>query len=457
MFSLVWLKDVLTLNNYALYVENLADVPLGVTAFSIDSRTVQPSDCFVALPGERFDGHDFLYDCVHKGVKIFIIEKSYYRRNRKNLPPGIFFVVKNSRDALGVLARHYRKYLYSKVIAVTGSSGKTTTRELISYLLSLKYQVHSTKKNLNNDIGVPLTVLEAREGSHFMVLEMGMNHLGEIAYLSQVTHPYAAVITNVGYAHIGNLGSLYNIARAKGEIFRGMMPHYGVAFLNRNDEFYSYHKKLSPVEVVDVIPEEITIMENHGLDGYLLYYQGMSFRFRLPGKHNIANLAIALKVAEYFGVDLGQAVKAIEDFQPVSGRNEVIRTSQWTVINDAYNANPSSMRAALFMLKDIPTRRVAILGDMLELGRHSRALHEMVGEMIVTNQMADLVIFHGEESRYAFEKLKANQMLAFWFPSKQELIRSVRSLLQPGDTILVKASHGMKLQEVVEELTSEKR
>jgi len=452
MFSLVWLRDVLTLNNFALYVENLAEKPLGVTAFSLDSRTIQPSECFVAIPGERFDGHDFIYDCVHKGVKVFIVERAFYRKTRKNLPPGIFFVVKDSRKALGVLAREYRKYLYAKVIGITGSSGKTTTRELISYLLSLKYQVHSTKKNLNNDIGLPLTVLEAKEGVHFLVLEMGMNHLGEIGYLSSIVHPYASVITNIGYAHIGNLGSLYNIARAKGEIFKGMMPKYGVAFLNRNDEFYSYHKKLSPVPVEDVIPDEITIMENLGLDGYLLYYQGMSFRFRLPGRHNITNLAIALKVAEYFGVDMMQAVKTIEDFQPVSGRSEVIRTSNWTIINDAYNANPSSMRAALFLLKDLPGRRVAILGDMLELGKHSRSLHEMIGEVIVTNQVADLVILHGEESRYAFEKLKENQMLAFWFPSKQELIRSLRSLLQPGDTILVKASHGMKLEEVVEEL-----
>jgi UDP-N-acetylmuramoyl-tripeptide--D-alanyl-D-alanine ligase len=223
--------------------------------------------------------------------------------------------------------------------------------------------------------------------------------------------------------------------------------------LNRNDEFYSYHKKLSPVEVVDVIPEDITIMENKGLDGYVLYYQGMSFRYRLPGKHNLVNLAIALKVAEYFGVNIPQALKAIEDFQPVEGRTEVVRTANWTIINDAYNANPSSMRAALFLLKDIQQgRRVAILGDMLELGNHSRSLHEMIGEQIVTNQLADLVILHGEESRFIFEKLKANQMLAFWFPSKQELIRSVRSLLQPGDTVLVKASHGMHLEEVVDEL-----
>ncbi|URA10035.1 UDP-N-acetylmuramoyl-tripeptide--D-alanyl-D-alanine ligase [Thermospira aquatica] len=452
MFSLVWLKEVLTLNNFAQCIENLEEKPLGVTAFSIDSRTIQPSECFVALPGERFDGHDFIPDCVRLGVKVFIIERTYYKKHKKALLPGIFFVVKKSREALGVLAREYRKYLFSKVIAVTGSSGKTTTRELIAYLLSLKYQVHSTKKNLNNDIGLPLTVLEAKEGAHFMVLEMGMNHPGEIGYLSSIMHPYASVITNVGYAHIGNLGSLYNIARAKGEIFRGMVPKYGVAFLNRNDEFYSYHKKLSPVEVVDVIPEEVTIMENRGLEGYLLYYQGMSFRFRLPGRHNITNLAIALKVAEYFGVDIMQALHAIEDFQPVSGRSEIIKTAQWTIINDAYNANPSSMRAALFMLKDLPGRRVAILGDMLELGKLSRSLHEMIGETIVTNQVADLVILHGEESRYAFEKLKSNQMLAFWFPSKQELVRSIRSLLQPGDTILVKASHGMKMEEVVEEL-----
>ncbi|MFN4217367.1 MAG: UDP-N-acetylmuramoyl-tripeptide--D-alanyl-D-alanine ligase [Brevinematales bacterium] len=452
MFSLVWLRNVLTFNNFALYVENLPEKPLGVTAFSLDSRTIQPSECFVAIPGERFDGHDFIHDCVRKGVKIFIVETVFYRKNRKNLPPGIFFVVKNSREALGVLAREYKKYLYAKVIGVTGSSGKTTTRELISYLLSLKYQVHSTKKNLNNDLGLPLTVLEAKEGVHFMVLEMGMNHLGEIGYLSSIVHPYAAVITNVGYAHIGNLGSLYNIARAKAEIFKGMMPKYGVAFLNRNDEFYGYHKKLAPVPVVDVIPDEITIMESRGLDGYLLYYQGMSFRFRVAGRHNIANLAIALKVAEYFGVDMVQALKAVEDFQPVSGRSEVIRTSSWTIINDAYNANPSSMRAALFLLKDLPGRRVAIIGDMLELGKHSRSLHEMIGEMIVTNQVADLVVLHGEESRHTFEKLKANHMLAFWFPSKQELVRSIKSLLQPGDTIMVKASHGMKLEEVVEEL-----
>jgi|YNPMSStandDraft_2_1061718.scaffolds.fasta_scaffold00197_18 UDP-N-acetylmuramoyl-tripeptide--D-alanyl-D-alanine ligase len=453
MFSLAWLKDVLTLNNYALYIENLQELPEGVSGFSIDSRTVQPSECFVALAGERFDGHDFIDQCIHKGVKVFIVSKTYFHKNRKSLPAGIFFVVKNTKEALGFLAKHYRKYLYSRVIAVTGSSGKTTTRELISYLLSLKYQVHSTKKNLNNDIGLPLSVLEVKEGAHFMVLEMGMNHLGEIGYLSSLVDPYAAVITNVGYAHIGNLGSLYNIAKAKGEIFKGMMPRYGVAFLNRNDEFYSYHKKLSPVEVVDVIPEDITIMENKGLDGYVLYYQGMSFRYRLPGKHNLVNLAIALKVAEYFGVNIPQALKAIEDFQPVEGRTEVVRTANWTIINDAYNANPSSMRAALFLLKDIQQgRRVAILGDMLELGNHSRSLHEMIGEQIVTNQLADLVILHGEESRFIFEKLKANQMLAFWFPSKQELIRSVRSLLQPGDTVLVKASHGMHLEEVVDEL-----
>lgn len=429
--------------------------PEPLEGFSIDSRTIGPRNCFVAIRGQKFDGHDFLQEAYHKGVRCFIAERRRQGSLKKVIRDGSVFVVRDTVQALAALASQYKKSLFSSVVALTGSSGKTTTRELIVNMLSRKYNVHTARKNFNNEIGLPLTILEAPVNTHIVVLEMGMNHAGEIRNLSGIARPLLGMITNIGYAHIAEFGSLDAIARVKAEIFQGIMPH-GYALLNRDDPFFGLLRKMSPVDVMDFGVDDLKVLEDKSLEGYRLEYRNREFRFPLPGRHNLSNLAAAFRAADFFKVDTDDCVQAAQSSEPVTGRSEVIR-KDITIINDCYNANPSSMLAGLELLSKSPGRRVAVLADMLELGKRSAELHEMVGDKIAEGKLADHVLAYGEYSERLAGAMKAKSAIpVFWYKTREELIDRLTGPdgVRRGDTVLVKASNGMKLDEAVRVLKS---
>lgn len=427
-----------------------------ISNFTIDSRSVSGGmfsryECFVSIEGSNFNGHDFIKDCYDKGIRCFIIQNRYKNKLRDIVREGFIFPVDDTIEALGKLAFRYKNNLFASVIAITGSSGKTTTRELAVKILSQKYNVHTAKKNFNNEIGLPLTILETPMRTHIIILEIGMNHKGELKRLSRIAQPLAGIITNIGYAHIGFFDSLDSIADAKAELFSGMKSN-SYAFLNRDGSYYNYLKKLAPGKVIDFGYSDLNILEDRVLDGYRLSYQGREFEFSLTGLHNLSNLSAAFKIGEFYRVDTDDILNAAEGFVPVSGRCEIIR-KDITIINDCYNANPSSMQAGLELLSKVKGRRIAVLSDMLELGKLSVNLHNMIGDDIGKNNYADIVMAYGNESRNLISRLKSYGINCGWFPSIEELTAAVLNTVKKGDTILVKASHGMKLDIVVKALS----
>ncbi len=421
-----------------------------IEGFSIDSRDISINECFIAIRGENRNGHNYIHECNRKGVRFFIIQNDYKNKAKKQAYNSFIIPVKNTTESLAVLAKAYKKHIFASSIGITGSSGKTTTRELIGLLLSTKYNVYTSIKNYNNAIGLPLAILQAKPQTHIMVLEMGMNHKGEIKILSNIAQPLVGVITNVGYAHIGMLGSLENIAGAKAEIFEGINPH-GMAVLNRDDDFLEYFKKVSPVDTIEFGISDLTVIEDRGLDGYRLSYRGMEFDFQLAGTHNLSNLAAALKVGEIYRIDEKAAVEALSQFKPVIGRSEIIR-GNFTIIHDTYNANPSSMFSAFDLLKKSKGRKIAVLSDMLELGHMSHSLHSLVGRHLSESGAADAVFACGHDARSIIDNIKSPGIERKYFPSQQELIENLKGYIETGDTILVKASHGMKMENTVDEL-----
>jgi UDP-N-acetylmuramoyl-tripeptide--D-alanyl-D-alanine ligase len=423
---------------------------LGLLKISTDSRNINESNFFLALRGEKFDGHDFAGECYKKGVRCFVVEKRYKRKILTSVNDSVIFFVDDTMQALSSLAISYKNEIFANSVAITGSSGKTTTRELIVSMLAKKFNVHTAKRNFNNEIGLPLTILDAPLNTHLLVLELGMNHRGEISRLSKIVKPFAAIITNIGYAHIGNLGSRDEIARAKAEIFDGM-DKYGYSFLNRDDDYYDFLKKVSTGEVIDFSHRDLNILEDKGLEGYLIDYKGKCLNFSLPGRHNLANLACAIKVAEFFNIDENDIADVILNFKPVSGRSEVVRKSI-TVINDSYNANPASMKMAFEILSKVKSRKIAVVSDMLELGKFAIKFHEEIGEYISSGKLCDAVFAYGELSKYLINKVNNNSIVSRWFNTKQELIDFLLGFVEKGDTILVKASHSMGLEEVAKKL-----
>lgn len=418
------------------------------SGFSIDSREVVKGQCFIGIKGDKVDGNLFAGEVNKKGVEVFILDAAIEEQVLPQIANGWVFFVDNTVHALAVLALHHKTRLFSTMVGVTGSSGKTTTRHLITAVLSKKFAVHTAKKNLNTDIGLPLAMLDAPLDTRLMVMEFGMNHPGEIGRLSRIGEPLIGVITNIGYAHIGLLGSLEAIADAKSEIYYGINKR-GFIFLNRDDPFYGYLKQKSPVEVLDFSAKDLKIIEDRGLDGYRLEYKEHRFDFPLPGEHNLANLAAAIRAGEFFQVDTKDITAALSAFKPVAGRSHIIKGDKWTVINDCYNSNPSSAMAALKLLSAVKGHKVAILSDMLELGEQSVKLHRMIGDYIVGNHSCELLLGYGEFTKDIVEIVDKSGITAVWFDSLEALQAGVKKQIKKGDTILVKASNGMKLDTVV--------
>ncbi len=416
---------------------------------NIDSRKIQPGQLFVALQGER-DGHDFIPMALEKGAVAVLCthcDGDY---------PAI--VVEDTRLALGMIAREERERLGMKVVGVTGSVGKSTTKEMIACVLQSTYRVAKSPANHNNDLGLPMAVLSMPEDTQVAVLEMGMNHFREIAYLSSIAQPDLAVIVNIGTMHIEHLGSQEGILKAKMEIMEGLRPG-GKLLLNGDDaHLWGVRKKtISAVyfgaqnEACAVRAENVTT--DDGGISFEVSADGQRFlvQLALEGSHFVPDALAAVSVGLEMGVPPEQIARALAEFQNMSGRQEIFNAKDYTIIKDCYNAGPESMAAALAVLGKRPGRKVAVLGDMLELGIRAQAEHYRVGRIAAEN--ADLVLAYGPNGSRVVSGavtggISAGRARAF--DDRTALIKALRAMARPGDTLLFKGSHGMHMELALE-------
>lgn len=430
--------------------------PSCIQSVVVDSRLVKQGDLFIATKGERVDGHDYIQDAFRKGALAVVCEKAPLDVK------GPYILVEDSLSALKAIATCYRMELNIKVVGITGSVGKTSTKEFISSVLSQKYKVLKTEGNFNNEIGLPLTVCRIKDDDQVAVLEMGISDFGEMHRLSEIAKPDICVITNIGQCHLENLGSRQGILKAKSEIF-DFLQEDGSVCVNGDDDMLVTIQEVkgkSPIrfglnESNDVYAS--SIMTN-GLFGSScnIHVKDKSFEVTipLPGEHMVLNALAASSVGTLLGLTTDEIAAGITSVQPLGGRSNILRLDHHTIIDDCYNANPVSMKAAIDLLTKADTNKVAILGDMGELGLHEETLHREIGEYAASSDI-DVLVCVGKLSAqmYAGAKtlLQANKKL-FYFKTREDLIQSLPSLIHSDDTILVKASHFMGFDRVVEAL-----
>lgn len=439
---------------------DVRDMDLTVDRVETDSRTIHPGSLFIPLTGERFDGHAYINSALEGGAAGCLTA-----RERLDYLPGKFYIkVGNTQRALRDLAACYRDKFQIPVIGVTGSVGKTTAKDMIAAVLGTKYQVMKTEGNLNSRTGLPLTVLGLERRHEVCVLEMGMNQPGEIDYLSQIAKPDVAVITNIGDAHIENLGSRENILKAKCEVFPNMRSG-GLAVLNADDELLAGLRGTLGMDTVfcgrsPQADYRATQVQSDGAGRILCraHTPAGEFSLQIPalGQHMIYPALTAAAVGERFGLTPEQIARGILQFEPTKMRMNVLHRGQGiTILNDAYNANPQSMRAAIGVLGDSRCSfKLAVLGDMFELGSLAPALHAGVGE-VLGKAGIDCLVAVGELSTHMAEAAKsAGVPQVFHCPNKHAAMPVISSLLRPDATVLVKASRGMAMEELVDYLIS---
>ncbi len=436
----------------------IADVK--IKGVSINSQTVVKGNLFIPLKGERRDGHEFVSQAFENGAAASLWQKDV-PDPPENVP---LLFVDDTLGALQQLAKKYRESLPLKVVAVTGSNGKTTTKDMTAALLSARYKVQKTLGNYNNHIGLPLTVLSLKEETELAVVEMGMNHFGEIDLLTKIAKPDVAVITNIGDAHLQELGSREGIAEAKLEILNGLKN--GGLFIYPGDEPL-IRKKLGenslPFEIRtfgkektnDIYVTKLEADENGSV--FTVNQAELTFRLPVPGHYNVLNALAAMLVARHFQVSFTEINDAFARIRLTEMRMELspgINGSR--ILNDAYNASPTSMKAVIDFVAGLTgvKKKIAVLGDMLELGPEERKYHREVGEHIDPEKI-DYVYTYGGRGKWIAEGartvLPASRV--FSFTDKKELIRHLKPKLEPSTIVFVKASRGMKLEEVVKGIT----
>jgi len=436
-----------------------ADGNIIIRSVSTDSRTIEPGSLFVAIRGERFDGHDFIRDAIDKGAALVMAEKG------ASVPEGVPAVlVDDTVRALGKLAAYHRSRFNIPVVAVTGSVGKTSTKEMIAAALSAGWKVHKTKGNFNNEIGLPLSVLELDDTHQAAVFEMGMRGFGEIDYLSRIVRPDIAVITNIGISHIERLGSRQNILKAKLEILHGMKDD-GVVILNGDDELLSGLRGLLKQKTVfygvdescEVRAADILSEGEHGIS-FSVLADGREHRYSVPapGIHNVQNALAAIAVALTLGFDDETIEKGLAGYAGDRMRLNITDVDGIKVINDAYNAAPASVSSALKVLCEIGTgrRKWAVLGDMLELGEWAEKAHKDIGRQVAEAGI-DYLVGIGDLARWYVEGALDNGMLmdnARLFRNADDAQAFISQKIARGDVILFKGSRKMKLDVLADRL-----
>lgn len=434
-----------------------ADAELSFNSVSTDTRKIEKGDIFIALKGERFDAHDFLEEAVKRGAQALIVNRKIEKV--LGVPQ---LVVGDTLEALQSLANYNRISFDVPLVGITGSNGKTTTKDMVAAVLGQKYQTLKTKGNFNNEIGLPLTLLELDETYQAAVLEMGMSGLGEIDLLGRIARPNIVIITNIGETHLEKLGSVENIALAKSEILNHL-DDKGLAIFNGEDQliqkvaanfqgkklFYGFESKF------DCWAEDINTVDNKG-QSFIINLNGEKHEIFLPilGKHNILNAMAAVLVGTRLGLNIQDIKLGLESLKLTSMRLEIIERENFTVINDAYNASPVSMKASIKILKEMGsnTRTIAVLGDMYELGDRTEEGHREVGEA-VAGEGIELLIGVGNLAKYIVEGAKAgglSENRLFHVSNNQEARELLGKIGRKGDLVLLKGSRGMKMEEIIQ-------
>lgn len=423
---------------------------------SIDSRAVSAGDIFFALPGAQVDGHNFVADAFARGAAYAVVSRpveiSPEFRDR------LIFVADTLR-ALGDSAREYRRRWNGLVIAITGSNGKTTTREMLYHILSESLPCKRSPKSFNTDIGVPLTLFQAEPSDRALIVEMGTNAFGEIQRLAEIAEPDLGLITSIGASHLEGLGSVSGVARAKAELLRGLTER-GAAFLNADDRWHRFLARQCSSLVVSFGTQRSAAFRGENLKAESYGYSftirsGVRVRLNVPGRHNVINALGALAVCEYLGLDLSAAAERLAGFRLPEMRLQMESVGGVHVIFDAYNANPNSMKAAIQTLQETPAtgRKAAVLGDMLELGTESNLMHSRLGAEAARSGMDALWAvgnFAPQVARAAERRGMRGRVSAA--AQLDQVAEQVCDYLKPGDFLLVKGSRGMRMERLIERL-----
>ena len=443
-------------------IENGArsDMTKEATSVVIDSRQIEDGGIFIATKGERVDGHSFIDQVFDNGALAVICEKL------PDKPKGCCIVVEDSFVAIRKLAEYYRRQVSIKIVAIVGSVGKTSTKEIVASVLSAHYEVVRTKGNFNNEVGVPLTIFDIRDGHEVAVVEMGISDFGEMERLGQIVRPDIALYTNIGPCHLEQLQDLDGVFRAKTELIPYISPTGTIVINGQDEKLAAIDEEMSQGRKVirygkeskrdDVYASNI---ENLGLDGSKFtanFPDGSHYDMTvpLPGYHMVDNAIAAAAVGFLMGLNLEEIRRGMSTAEQLSGRGHIIHGEKYTIVDDCYNANPKSMCAAIDTLGYAVSRKVAILGDMFELGEESDKLHGNVGDYAAAAGV-DSLIFVGASAKFMYERARLHEDVEIrYYPNKELLIKALSDenveILKPGDTILVKASHGMGFSEVVE-------
>lgn len=457
------LKEILEITNGELIIGNEKEI---CGEFSFDTRTLRKGETYIGLKGEKIDGSTYWKDAFEKGAKTVIIGNIKLDQNdiKKYKDQGKAIIkVEDAVKAFGQIAKYKRDIYNIPVIGITGSVGKTSTKDIIASVLSQKYNTLKTEGNNNNHIGVPLTLLRLKN-EEAAVVEMGMNHLGEIRYLSEIAKPTIAVITNIGTSHIGNLGSRENILKAKLEILDGMKEKK-VIINNDNDLLHIwYEQNKSRYSIItyginnesDIMAKDIIKKEEVSEFTCKTKQEEMKIEVPVGGEHFIYNAMCAIAVGKQLNLTREEIYEGIKNFELTKKRMETIQLeNDITLVNDTYNASYESISASLKYVSELnKNRKVAVLGDILELGEFSKELHKKVGEEVVKNKI-DLLICTGENSKYIVENAVSKGMLkenVYYEENIENVILRIGKEKKKGDVILLKASNGMKFYNIVAEL-----
>jgi UDP-N-acetylmuramoyl-tripeptide--D-alanyl-D-alanine ligase len=476
---LINFKDILRINFTEIYLPDKRKV-LSFKGISIDTRTLTKGHIYFAIRGEKNDGHIFIHDAIKKGASAVVIDDKFFKAAQKQ--PGLFegilsvpmIVVGNSVEALGELANIYRNKFHIPVIAVAGSNGKTTTKDMIAGVLSEKYNVLATDGNLNNQIGVPLTIFRMNKKHDIIVVEMGTNHFGEIEYLCKVLEPTHGIITNIGNEHLQFFKNINGVTKEEGALFEYLAKGNGkkAAFVNADDKIilgkslkiknkvkYGVANRNSEIRALNGRANgsgrfkfEIRAKNNS---------QKLSVSLNVSGRHNMLNALTASAIGLNFKVPPKSIQKALQAFKPLGKRTEVINIGQIAIINDTYNANLDSMLFALETLKSIKSsgKKIIVLADMLELGKVSQKHHTLVGEAINNLSKEEkqqiILITFGKMAQYINQAAKFAKK--FYYKDKNLLKKKLQNIVSENDVVLVKGSRGMKMEEVVESLIKKLR
>ena len=432
--------------------------------FSKDTRTIEKGDTYIGIKGENFDGNLFWEQALEKGADCVIVSNIKWNQEKKEKYKNkTILEVEDTLQALYKIAKLKRSFYKIPVIAITGSVGKTSTKDIIASVVSQKYKTLKTIGNLNNHIGLSFTILRLQD-EEAMVLEMGMNQLREIALLSEIAKPDICVITNIGTSHIGNLGSRENILKAKLEILEGA-KNPTIIINNDNDLLHKWQEENKNEKQIityginepsDLTATEIILRE----DGseFNCSIEGKNVKVKVPvgGEHFILNSLCAISVGKTLEIETNKILKGIEEFELTKKRMEIIETKNGIkIINDAYNASLESIKASLKYLSNLNgNRKIAVLGDILELGDYSEKLHRKVGDEVQKNKI-DILIWRGKNSKYIVEqaqKMGMQEENIYYMNTNEEIVEKIKQIVRPKDIILLKASNGMKFFEIAESI-----